>query len=300
MNHALVTGASGFLGSVVVDHLLTSGWKVTALERSPLGYSKPKLTSVSFDLTQASFTNLPTDISAVIHCAAALPNRFNDFESAEKLLLINSLGTLRLLNWAKECSIPRFVNCSSFSVYQRPAPLFVSESHPTYPSSHATYYAASKLAAEIYASSMNSGQFRVSSLRFSSLYGPRMKTSGVLRSFILQASRGETIRIAANSASLFDFLYVDDAARAIIACLTGSPSYPVYNIGAGDGVTLPELAEQCWALFGPTDVPLIHRDDSSTSVSHLVLDVTRAYQDLGYRPVFNLYSGLRQTRLLMS
>lgn len=299
MNHVLVTGASGFLGSAVVNRLLADGCKVTALARSPMDRSRPDLTTELFDLSQSSFADLPTAVSAVIHCAAAIPARFNDLEDAEKLLQINSLGTLRLLDWARQSGIPRFVNCSSFSVYQRPAPLPIPESHPTYPSGHATYYAVSKLAAETYASSMNSTEFRVCSLRFSSLYGPGMKASGVLPHFIALAIRGESIKIAANPASQFDFLYVDDAARAIVACLTGYPSYTVYNIGAGHGVTLSELAEKCWTAFGLATASLIHWDDTSSSVTHSVLDITRAQIDLGYSPAFDLSSGLHQMKLHM-
>lgn len=299
MKHALVTGASGFLGSTVVNHLLADGWKVTALARSSPGRGRPGLTTESFDLTQNSFAGLPTDASAVIHCAAVIPSSFNDLEDAETLLQTNSLGTLRLLDWAKRNDISRFINCSSFSVYQRPAHFAIPENHPTYPADRATYYAVSKLAAEIYASSMNSNEFRVSSLRFSSLYGPRMKASGVLPGFIALASRGEAIRIATNPASLFDFLYVEDAASAIDACLTGSLSYTVYNIGAGHGVTLTELAEKCWAVFGPPSTPLIYMGDSSTSVLYSVLDITRAQQDLGYSPAFDLPAGLRQMKAQM-
>ncbi len=297
MNHVLVTGASGFLGLAVVNRLLADGCKVTALARSPMDRSRQNLMTELFDLTQSSFADLPTKVSAVIHCAAAIPTRFDDLEGAEKLLQINSLGTLRLLDWAKQSGIPRFVNCSSFSIYQRPAPLPIPESHPAYPSGHATYYAVSKLAAETYASSMNSREFIVCSLRFSSLYGPGMKASGVLPNFITLAIRGESIKIATNPASQFDFLYVDDAARAIVACLTEYPSYTVYNIGAGRGVTLPELAENCWAAFGLATAPLIHWDDASSSVSHFVLDIARAQQDLGYSPAIDLSSGLHQMKL---
>lgn len=299
MSRVLVTGSSGFLGSAVVNRLLADGWKVTALARSPMNRSRPNLTTQSFDLTLSSFADLPRDVSAVIHCAAAIPTHFNDLEGAEKLLQINSLGTLRLLDWAKQSGIARFINCSSFSVYQRPAPLPIPEGYPTYPSGHATYYAVSKLAAETYASSMNSTEFRVCSLRFSSLYGPGMKATGVLPSFVTLTNRGEAVEIATNPASQFDFLYVDDAAGAIVACLTGNPSYTVYNIGAGRGVTLPELAETCWAVFGLGTFPLIHWDDASGSVSHLVLDIARAQHDLGYSPAFDLSSGLHQMKLHM-
>jgi UDP-glucose 4-epimerase len=296
MTHVLITGAAGFLGSAVVNCLLADGWKVTALVRSQQRRELPGLTTASFDLAQSSLAGLPTDVSAVVHCAATVPARFNDLEDAETLLRTNSLGTLRLLDWAKKNGIPRFVNCSSFSIYQRPAPLPIPESHPAYPSGHATFYAVSKLAAETYASSMNSAEFRVCSLRFSSLYGPGMKASGVLPSFIALASRGEAITVAANPASLFDFLYVDDAARAITACLTESPVHTVYNIGAGCGVTLPVLAKTCWAIFGPPATPLIHLDAPSTSPSHSVLDIKRAQQDLGYSPAFDLSAGLQQMK----
>lgn len=299
MKHVIVTGASGFLGSVVASHLLAQGWKVTALNRSRLHSNQPGLEAIALDIAQDPLSVLPTDASAVVHCAAAIPASYADLEGADTLLRVNGLGTLRLLAWAKQHGISRFINCSSHAVYQQPVPLPIPESHPAYPSGHATYYAVSKLAAEIYVSSMNGEGFYVCSLRFSSLYGSGMKASGVLPRFIASASRGEALVIRSDPASLFDFLHVDDAARAISACLTRPLSHTVYNIGAGQGTTLQMLAEKCWAEFGPPEAPLIRWDHPSASPTHSVLDITRAQQNLGYRPLTGLAAGLHQIRLQM-
>lgn len=302
MKHVIVTGASGFLGSVVTDRLLTEGWKVTALHRSPSSSIQPGVVATSLDLAQESLSTLPTDASAVVHCAAAIPASYNALESADLLLRVNTLGTLRLLAWAKEHGISRFINCSSHAVYQQPAPFPIPESHPAYPSGHATPYAVSKLAAEIFASSMNTECLNVCSLRFSSLYGPGMKASGVLPRFIALASRGEALVIQSNPANLFDFLYVDDAARAIAICLTSplSHAHTIYNIGAGQGVTLPVLAETCWSVFGPSGAPLVRLGDSSASPTHSVLDIARAQQELGYSPAFDLPAGLHEIKHRMT
>lgn len=296
MKHALVSGASGLLGSAVVDRLLSAGWRVTALSRAPLARHQTGLTVIPFDLTQDSPSILPTDASAVVHCAAAIPSSYTALEAADALLRINSLGTLRLLSWAKQTGAARFVNCSSHSVYQRPFPYPIPESHPAYPSGHATYYAVSKLAAEVFASSMNSADLTVCSLRFSSLYGPGMKASGVLYHFMASALRSEAPLVQSHPDSLFDFLYVDDAASAITSCLTVDPSHTVYNVGAGCGVTLPALAETCWAVFGPAAKPQIRCDPVSSEPSHTVLDISRAQRDLGYRPAFDLSTGLHAMR----
>ncbi len=300
MKHVLVSGASGLLGSALVSSLLSLGWKVTALARSPWQKSNAGLTIIPFDLAKDTVSSLPTNVTAIVHCAAYIPGKLNDLEEADMMLRVNALGTLRLLTWAKEAGVSSFINCSSFSLYQRPVPLPIPEDHPLYPVGHATSYSVSKLIAEIYASSMNSDRFRVCSLRFSSIYGPGMKSSGVLYHFVTSASSGKILKVRSAPTSLFDFLNVNDAVQAILLCLTKPPSYTIFNIGAGRGITLPMLAQTCWEVFGPPKAPMICFEPSSHESSHTVLDISRAQLDIGYDPSFDLLTGLLEMKKRMS
>lgn len=293
MKHVLVSGASGLLGSATVQYLLAQGWRVTGLVRRPQPSTVTGLRVIPFDITKDELSNLPPDVTAVVHCAAFIPTNFNDPSAAKAMLDVNAWGTLRLLNWAKEVGVTRFVHCSSHSLYKRPVPLPIPEDHPVYPTSHASYYAVSKLAAEVYASSMNTASFVVCSLRFPSLYGADMKQYGVLPQFVSQALLAAPFDINTAPDSQFDFLFVDDAAQAISLCLENSISFTVYNIGSGRGVTLPELARACWQVFGPPTPPIIRYTSLHSETSHTVLDITRACNDIGYAPRYDLLAGLQ-------
>lgn len=299
MRHVLVTGASGLLGSAVVKCLLASDWKVTAVARSPWQNVQGGLTVIPCDLAKDELDVLPSDAFAVVHCAAYIPNNFSNAAEATTLLQVNGLATLRLLAWAKKAGVSRFINCSSYSLYQQPVPFPIPETHPVYPTGHAVYYATSKLVAEIFATSMDSSDFRVCSLRFSSLYGPAMKESGILKHFATLASKGQDFIVKSHPHSLFDFLYVIDAVQAISLCLIKSPIYTIYNVGAGRGVTLPALALACWEVFGPLKAPLVHFNGSSSEPTHSILDISRAQQDIGYEPSFDLLAGLQEMKQQM-
>ena len=229
MKRVLVTGASGFLGAVVAETLAHTGYTVVGAYHTPDSVLPIHgVQETSLDLaSEGDWAGLPDNIDAIIHCAALVPSRFsNDASMIETLWRVNSLGTLKLLNWAQENGVGQFVYCSSHAIYRRPVPCPVTEEHAVYPSGKAAFYAMSKLAGEISASHMRSDSFNVCSLRLSSLYGARMKKSGVLYRFVAEAKAGRALKITSCPDSSFDFLYVQDAAEAIRLCLVTSSSQP--------------------------------------------------------------------------
>ncbi|MCK4598785.1 NAD(P)-dependent oxidoreductase [Candidatus Bipolaricaulota bacterium] len=298
MKRILVTGASGLLGATVVKTLINSDYSVVAacrtLDSAPL---VGDIQVITLDLlNEKDWASLPKNIDAVAHCAAYVPTRFNDAAMSDTLWRVNGLGTLKLLKWAKENGVAQFIYCSSHSIYRRPAPYPITEEHSVYPSGGTAYYAISKLAGEVFASCMRSDSFNVCSLRMPSLYGARMKKSGVLYHFVTQARAGKTIKIMSSLDSLFDFLYVQDAAYAIQLCLAKSPKQAYYNIGSGKAITLKELAEACWAIFAPHSPVSIFIEADETAPIYNVLDISRAQRELDYQPAFDIWTGLRDMK----
>jgi UDP-glucose 4-epimerase len=292
----LVTGAAGSLGSTVVETLARRGHAVVALDRLPRSASTPvDVKYIPLDLLhQEEWVQLPPGIDAVVHCAAYIPAQYDSVLEANTLWEVNALATLHLLTWARSHGVSQFVYCSSHSVYRQPLPFPVPETHPAYPTGRAMAYALSKLAGEIFVSSMREPGFDCCSLRLATIYGGRMKKSGVLYHFITQACQQQAIVIKSHPDSLYDFLFVQDAAQAIQLCLDERPRELVYNIGSGQGTSLEELARTTWALYAPLhSIPMISVETGSSKPIYSVLDIASAQRDLGYRPVFDIHAGLR-------
>lgn len=298
MKRVLVTGASGSLGAAVTRTLVEAGEAVVATCRVPSEAPRTNaLQTLPLDLTQdTGWDQLPGDIDAIVHCTAYVPAQYSaEPGEVDRLWKTNGLGTLKLLTWAKAHGVAEFIYCSaSHAIYQRPFPCPVTEDHPIYPDGPGTFYTLSKFVGEVFVSLFRQS-LRVCNLRLSSLYGPR-KTVGVVHQFVKQAQAGHPLTIRTHPESLFDLLYVQDAAEAVRLCLRHSPVRAIYNIGAGKGTTLVQLAEACREVFGPVQSPHIHIEPADASSSHSVLDITRARSELGYRPTFDIWSGLRDMK----
>lgn len=290
MMRVLVTGASGFLGGALTRDLRQNNFEVISASRSAQGSG---FSHIQFDLAnEHGWHNLPNEIDAVVHCAAYIPSDFSSIEESEHLWRVNVLGTLRLLKWARTNGARKFIYCSSHSVYRRPLPYPINEDHPAYPS-YAVPYAVSKLAAEIFTTSLRNDVLSACSMRLSSLYGLGMRSSNVVTHFVALAQAGETIEIKPHPKSQLDLLYIEDACQALRLSLSHVLLNSVYNVGAGKGTTLEGLAQACWQIFGTGDQPKIVCSEAIPQ-SHSVLDITRARRDLGYQPVVDIRSGLRK------
>ncbi len=298
MSHVLLTGATGLLGSYILPALRAAGHNVTITTRSgQIRYPDPGVTAVTLDLENGQgWQQLPSTVDVVIHSAALIPASFTDLAQADRLWQVNGLGTLRLLQWAKEHGACRFIYISSHSVYARPYPYPIPETHATYPAGHATPYALSKLAGELFATSFHRDDFQVCSLRLPTLFGPGMAQGGILSRFIHLATTGQPIHITAHPDSLFDFLYVANAVQAVLAAVTAVCQHTVYNIGSGQGVMLPELATAVWSIYAPKTSPQISVATGDLPVAHAVLDITHAKQDLQYQPVYSLSMALHEMK----
>jgi nucleoside-diphosphate-sugar epimerase len=303
MKRVLVTGASGSLGAAVVRTLVEAGESVVATCRVPSEAPRMQaLQTLPLDLIQdTGWDQLPTTIDAIVHCTAYVPAHYSAAPGeVDRLWKANGLGTLKLLMWAKAHGVAEFIYCSaSHSIYQRPFPYPVTEDHPVYPDGPGTFYTLSKFVGEVFVSLFRDS-LQVCNLRLSSLYGPR-KTVGVVHQFVTQAQAGHPLMIRTHPESLFDLLYVQDAAEAVRLCLTNLPMRTIYNIGAGHGTTLVQLAEACREIFGSAQSPPhLHIEPSDASPVHSVLDITRAQNELGYRPAFDIRSGLRDMKKHMA
>lgn len=254
----LVTGGAGFIGSHLTEALLTQGYAVTVIDDLSTGKrtnlpEHPELTFFEGDvgdpllLAQA----LP-DVQAVFHLAAvasvqaSIVAPVGTHES-------NLLGTLHLLEAARQCGTPRIIYASSAAVYGEQATQPIREGNPLEPMSP---YAIDKLSGEYYLD-YYARQYGLSALalRFFNIYGPRQDPSspysGVISIFAERARAGEAVTIYGDGQQSRDFVYVGDLVRILMRSLHVPLSgMQVANVGTGHPTTLLELLGELEPLVG--------------------------------------------------
>src|SRR6266850_931237 len=185
----------------------------------------------------------------------------------------------------------RFVFCSSVSVYFIVDKTAITEDTPLRPTS---VYGASKVAGEqlVQAFTAEYGLSGVS-LRIGRVYGPYRRGNCHLATLIRDAAAGETTEIPCDPEFLYHYVYVDDVVEAQITALTVDEfSFSAYNVGSGEALTMPQIAEIARAAIPGANPTLVAGADDVPDVQ-TAFDVSRIAADLAWRPRFDLASGLR-------
>ena len=291
----LVTGGAGFIGSHIVEELLTDGAKVVVVDdlsngkMANLPAERRNLEVVSGDVRTFDFASLGKVDGIFNEAARAL---LPSFEKPVEDMLVNAGGTIRLLEYARRFDA-KIIHASSGSVYGNPIEIPISEDHPLNPISP---YGVSKLASEYYCS-MYHREFSVdvTILRYFNVYGPRQTISeemGVVPIFVKRALRGEPLRIFGDGKQTRDFLNVIDAVRANLLAFNAEASGSIMNIGGGGKeISILELAELIKKLCGSTS-EIVHAPAKPGDIRRLSADSSKAKTLVGYSPVVSLREGL--------
>jgi nucleoside-diphosphate-sugar epimerase len=287
----LVTGAAGLVGNAVRVRLEESGTPVLPIDRVPQTEEGREI--VVCDLTdphRLHAVSVGREIAGIVHCGA-YSGPMVERDNPNAIVRVNIGGTANVLELARIHRIPRVVFCSSTSAYGRTPKGPVREDVPLAPTS---VYGASKVASEQLVSSYAS-QHEVDgvSLRLSWVYGPRRTTDCVIRTMIEDAYRGRATRMPWGQDFHRQYIYVDDAASALIAALD-APALPrrIYNVTGGTCVTLGEVGEIVRRVLPAADIQLAGGPDPIDTLQN-EFDISAAREDLGYQPRIDLETGIR-------
>jgi UDP-glucose 4-epimerase len=240
LNHALVLGGSGFIGSWLVEQLLDEGVEVMVLDRATPGTA---VRHAEADVTEESVHELlaHAPVDAVFHLANAAqvpPSVEDPMEDLERNI-VTTLAALEGLRRAGSGAVIVFV--SSAAVYGDAQYHPMDEEHPLEPKSP---YGVSKLAAERYVR-LYSRLHRLSglSVRPFSIYGPRQRKL-VVYDLLTRLHEGERpLRILGSPDVSRDFVFVEDAARGLVTLARAAPAGgEAYNLASGRSTSLQELA----------------------------------------------------------
>lgn len=299
---ALVTGAAGFIGSHLCEHLLERGHEVTGLDAFTDYYARAvkeaNLTSlrtrsrfrfVETTIRDADWPALLDGVTHVFHLAAQAGVRASWGRDFTIYTELNVDATQFLLEACAARPIDRFVYASSSSVYGDGVELPMREDARPQPLSP---YGVTKLAAEhlclLY--HRTSGVPAVA-LRYFTVYGPRQRPDMAFHRFLKAAAAGDPIHLYGDGEQTRDFTFVEDAVAATVAAgLHGAPG-TVYNIGGGSRVSMNAVIDVIARATGRT-LDVRREAPQKGDMRDTFADTARARAGLGFAPAVALEDGI--------
>lgn len=305
MQTYLITGAAGFIGSHLSEHLLGRGDRVVcfdnlndyydpAIKRGNLATlgENEGFSFVEGDLRDKAAVRSLFDgqsYDAVIHLAAMAGVR----PSIQDPLLyteVNLTGTTHLLEAMRDAGCRRLQFGSSSSVYGGSKQIPFSEDQvadrPVSP------YAATKRAGEHLCHTFHHlYDFDIACLRFFTVYGPRQRPEMAIHYFTRLIDEGKPVPFFGDGSSQRDYTFVLDIVDGVVRSLDRTKGFEVYNLGGSQTVSLKELVSCIEEKVGKEAI-LDRKPDQPGDVPLTFADVSKAERELGYQPKVRIEEGL--------
>jgi nucleoside-diphosphate-sugar epimerase len=297
----LIIGGAGFLGSHLVERLLTDDSNKVAVSdilhpdgatRIASWFDKIRYRWQSVeDINAGDFS----DIDFVIYCAAqadvalALSSPRHTFQQ-NVMSLVHVLEILR--NGSTDT---KFIYVSSYDAYgmvpHDHIPVTEDEAlRPVNP------YGVSKACADLLCQSYaKTFGMQLVVLRCSAIFGPRPRTTQVIPMFIKRALQNKDIIVEGDGSQTGDFNYVSNVVDGIMLATKNGRSGGVYNLGSGQEISVLSLAKWINALTGSNAGIVFRPWRKGEQGKRLVLSIAKAERELGYKPTVVFEEGLRRT-----
>lgn len=296
---ALVTGGAGFIGSNLVDKLVTLDWEVVVIDNESAEcnekfYWNDKASNHKLDICDYENTrNLYDGVDYVFHLAAESrlqPAIKNPINAVTK----NAVGTCTVLQCSREAGVKKVVYSSTSSAYG----LNKYPNYETDPNDCLNPYSVSKVAGEelctLYTKLYG---LKTIILRYFNVYGERSPTTGqyapVIGIFLRQKNAGEPLTIVGDGKQRRDFVHVRDVANANImsalANLEEECYGQVYNIGNGENISILEIAQMISDNY-------IHIPPREGEARTTLACIDKAKNTFGWSPNLNLSQWIEETK----
>jgi UDP-glucose 4-epimerase len=300
---ALVTGGAGFIGSHLAMALLELGAKVTVLDDLS-GGGDPKALPNEVEFVRESILDVITLEKctrgrALVFHQAALGSVPLSMKLPRKYHMVNTGGTLNVLEAARVCGVGRVMFAASSSAYGDAVELPKVETMATLPLSP---YAATKVAGEAMLAAYGAGMgLDTVSLRYFNIFGPRQAANNayaaVIAGFAKAMLAGKPPIIYGDGEQSRDFTYVDNVVHANLLAARRERALGgvAINIACGSRITVNELAGRMASWLGRDELTPIHGPERAGDVKHSLADLGRAREMLGYEPIVDFATGLDAT-----
>ncbi|MCF8298289.1 MAG: SDR family oxidoreductase [Saprospiraceae bacterium] len=301
----LVTGGAGFIGSNIVKEIINRGESVRVLDNFATGKRENILEfsdNKNFELVEGDLRSDQTvrqavkGVEFILH-QGALPSVPRSVQDPITTNNVNVLGTLNVLEAAKEYGVKRVVCASSSSIYGNSKTLPKVETMPISPLSP---YALSKYAQERYCQIFyDIYGLETVSLRYFNVFGPNQdptsQYSAVIPLFINAIKNNKQPTIYGDGLQSRDFTYVSNNVDAnLLACTAPNAAGKVFNIACGERYTLIELVEGINKILGKNIEPKFDKDRIG-DVKHSMADINKIKEILGFKVNCTFLEGLEKT-----
>jgi len=293
---AVVTGGAGFIGSHMVDLLLSEGMQVCVVDnfvgghRSNLAHHRDdsRLRIVEADIRDVEAIRPAFDNARYVFHFAGIGDIVPSIERPIDYMATNVQGTVHVLECAREAGVEKFVYAASSSCYGL-ADTPTRETHPVRPQYP---YALSKYQGEeavmhwhqVYGLPANS-------VRIFNAYGTRVRTTGaygaVFGVFLRQKLAGKPYTVVGDGTQRRDFIYASDLAKAFLAVARSEKSGEIYNAGGGNPQSINRLVE----LLGG-EVAYVPKRPGEPDVTWA--DISKLQNELGWAPEVSFEEGVRR------
>jgi UDP-glucose 4-epimerase len=298
----VVVGGAGFIGSHIVDQLLDEPVaEVVVIDNFVRGTREnlaraaadPRVRIVEGSIASPDLLAQAFDGAAGVFHLAALW-LFECVHEPRSAVDINIVGTVNVIEAAARAKVKRLVFSSSASVYGDALFTPMTEEHPF---NNRTMYGATKIAGEQFLRTAHD-QHRLDyvALRYMNVYGPRMDYRGTYVSVIMKVldriEQGLPPVIFGDGSQAYDFVHVEDVARANVLAMKSDATDECINVGVGVKTTINELVSHLLRLTGSSLQPE-YRPQEQMFVTHRVGSIDKAQRLLGFTGQIALEDGLR-------
>ncbi len=308
-SRVLVIGGAGFIGGFVVKELLKHPVKEVIIydnfargkhENIEESLKDPRCSVYPFggDVREMDILDSAMkDVDYVFHLAAMWLLHCKDFPRTA--FDVNVAGTFNVLEACVKNKIKKLISSSSASVYGDAIEVPMTEAHPF---NNKNFYGATKIAGEAMATAFNDRyELEVISLRYMNVYGPGQDQhavySGVVPIMLNKIEAGEQPVINGDGSQAYDFIYVEDVARANVAALETETKHGNYNVGTEIQTTIKELCDTILDLKRSSlEVKYVpySADDARALVQNRIGSREKAEQELNFKYIYSLREGLQK------
>ncbi len=294
---SIVTGGAGFIGSNLVDKLVSKGHFVTVLDNLSTGrlsnishHNKKNVKFINIDISKSKKLSKITKGHSFVFHLAGLADIVPSIEYPEKYFNANVTGTINLLKACKDLNIKKFIYAASASCYGIPNKYPTNENSkldPKYP------YALTKLLGEqLVMHWSNVYNMPTISFRFFNVYGLRSRTTGaygaVFGVFLAQKLANSPLTVVGNGKQTRDFIHIRDLIDVIYkASIKKNLKGKIFNLGSGKETTVNEIAK----IIGGKKINVPKRPGEP---ERSMADISKIKKELGWKPKVSIKMGIHE------